>query len=36
MEECLEAGCGTGSLAIVAKAKAGPDGEVHGIDAAQR
>lgn len=25
---------GTGSLAIVAKAKAGPDGEVHGIDAA--
>ena len=34
MEECLELGCGTGSLAIVAKAKLGPDGEVHGIDPA--
>ncbi len=32
-QKLLDVGCGTGSLAIVAKAKAGPDGEVHGIDA---
>ncbi len=33
-QKLLDVGCGTGSLAIVAKAKLGPDGEVHGIDAA--
>jgi demethylmenaquinone methyltransferase/2-methoxy-6-polyprenyl-1,4-benzoquinol methylase/phosphoethanolamine N-methyltransferase len=30
----LDAGCGTGNLTLAAKARVGPDGEVHGIDAA--
>ena len=33
-DKVLEVGCGTGSLAIVAKSRAGLAGEVHGIDPA--
>lgn len=32
-ELVLDAGCGTGSLAIAAKRQVGPEGLVHGIDA---
>lgn len=33
-EKVLDVGCGTGSLAIAVKAKAGATADVHGIDAA--
>lgn len=32
-ERVLDVGCGTGTLAIAASKRVGPDGEVHGLDA---
>jgi ubiquinone/menaquinone biosynthesis C-methylase UbiE len=31
-EKALDIGCGPGALALLAKARVGPEGEVHGID----
>src|SRR5579863_4886711 len=32
-ESVLDVGCGTGTLAIAAKRRVGPNGAVHGVDA---